>query len=425
MPDRFGDGSHRWSGQDERDARDRQRKTSDALKASGSRRKSWRDGASAANEPTPEPTAPSQASPSSERPTQSSTPRTTQVTDRWRREAGTAQQDDGAELPPLPGQDRRRGGSISSRGVLLGAVLLALVLAMMYLPFGPLGGGGDDSDPTSPAVVPTNPVQDPAARDDVVSTPEPATTIDSDMLVCIDPGHGGWDLGQQRLDQELFAPPLFHESEVNLAMAFMLRDELESRGIGVVMTRESGTAANIFSEDVNGDGRTILDGKQHGDRDELQRRINICNEAGADILISLHINYTDDQTVRGYEVFYTSNREFGDVNIDLANFVYREMGGAFATAGYETNARGPKDDLDLSASTHEFGAEQHLVMTGPAVENPDYTIVPSAMPGVIVEAVFMSNQDDANFIVNPENQRLLVVAYADGIERYFEQYPPD
>ena len=94
-------------------------------------------------------------------------------------------------------------------------------------------------------------------------------------------------------------------------MALMLRDELESRGIAVVMTRETGTASNVYGEDVNSDGRTILDGQQHGDRDELQKRINICNDANADILISLHLNGFDDPAARGYEVLYTSSRSSG------------------------------------------------------------------------------------------------------------------
>ena len=73
-----------------------------------------------------------------------------------------------------------------------------------------------------------------------------------------------------RTDQDVYGPPYFQESEINLAMALMLRDELESRGIAVVMTRETGTASNVYGEDVNGDGRTILDGQQHGDRDECR-----------------------------------------------------------------------------------------------------------------------------------------------------------
>src|SRR5699024_7732402 len=124
--------------------------------------------------------------------------------------------------------------------------------------------------------------------------------------------------------------------------------------------------------------------------DELQARINICNANDADILVSLHLNGYDDPGAHGYEVLYTGDREFGDRNLDLATAIYREIGSAYREAGFETQARGTKDDKNLDAETHEFGSEQHLVLTGPAVKNPDYTIVPSNMPGVIIEPVFIT-----------------------------------
>jgi N-acetylmuramoyl-L-alanine amidase len=158
----------------------------------------------------------------------------------------------------------------------------------------------------------------------------------------------------------------------------------------------------------------------------LQARINICNEANADILISLHLNGYDDPDARGYEVLYTPapTRDFGDLNLDLGTAIYRQVGAAYNDVDFETDARGVKsDEDDLDAQLHEFGSEKNLVLTGPAVNNPDYTIVPSNMPGVFVEPVFITNQDDVNFIVLEQNQRLLAQAYADGIMRYFDRHP--
>jgi N-acetylmuramoyl-L-alanine amidase len=45
------------------------------------------------------------------------------------------------------------------------------------------------------------------------------------------------------------------------------------------------------------------------------------------------------------------------------------------------------------------------------------------MPGIIVEGVFLSNDEDARFIIQPANQRLVVEAYARGILDYFERHP--
>ena len=326
-------------------------------------------------------------------------------------------------MPNLPGEDESSSGSKPGRTILIfGAALFLMMAVFAFLPFGPFGS--DDSatpTPTAPtALVPTAPDQDPN-RSGAPTVP-PERPAGASMVVCLDAGHGGWDFGRQRKQGDV-DQPWFNESEVNIAMAYMLRDELESRGVTVVMTRETGAAVNVFGEDVNNDGRTILDSDRDGDRDELQARINICNANDADILVSLHLNGHDNPSAEGYEVLYTGDREFGSLNLDLATAIYRQIGAAYNEVGFETLARGTKDDAELDDGSHEFGSEQHLVLTGPAVNNPDYTIVPSTMPGVIIEPVFITNQKDANFIVVPENQELLAKAYADGIMDYFDKHP--
>jgi N-acetylmuramoyl-L-alanine amidase len=37
--------------------------------------------------------------------------------------------------------------------------------------------------------------------------------------------------------------------------------------------------------------------------------------------------------------------------------------------------------------------------------------------------VFITNQEDVNFIVVPENQQILAEAYAEGIMDFFEKHP--
>lgn len=332
------------------------------------------------------------------------------------------------ELPPLPGQQPgRKGGGNSNKAIIFGAILLLLVAAMLIVPF---SGVLDDNDPEPTptaelAVATTAPTTTTAGDATEAPTHEPADTVESDFLVCIDPGHGGWDYGRERMDMGTFTAPYFHESEVTLSMSYFLRDELESRGIGVVMTRETGGAVNWRNDDVNGDGQ-ILDGSEQGkiagQRDELQARINICNEAGAEIMVSIHLNGFDDQSVGGYEVFYNSQRDFAQQNVDLAVFLHREMAIAFDDLEYAAANRGYTDDLNLSANVHEYGSEQFPLMIGPEVRKPEYTIVPTAMPGVIIETLFVTNQNDANFILNPANQQRLAVGWADGIENYRERY---
>lgn len=336
----------------------------------------------------------------------------------------------GDELPPLPDQSsrNRKGGKsgVGSWAIIFGAVLIAIVIGLLILPFGPLSEDDPAPTPTSDvAQVTAVATEQLTGNETSVPTNQPAETVESDFLVCIDPGHGGWDFGRERMDMSVFGAPWFFESEVTLSMSFSLRDELEGRGIAVVMTRETGGAVNWRNEDINGDGRVLQDtpqGRIDGSRDELQARINICNEAGADIMVSIHLNGYDDQSVSGYEIFYNSQRDFADQNRDLAAFMYREMTVAFDDLGYATTSRGYTDDINLSAATHEYGSEQFLIMIGPGGQRPDYTIVPTAMPGVIVETVFVTNTNDANFILNPANQQRLAVSWADGIEAFRERY---
>lgn len=387
--------------------------------SSSGRRPSWRDGVS--QDPT-----------QSDSPIRQDRPHhnddsSGQVGHKWRDMQRQSQPE--GTLPPLPGQSPRGGGGgprVGSRAIIFGAILLAVVVGMLVLPFSPLVDNDADPTPTPLVGEVTMIATDPATGEETaVPTNEPAETVESDFLVCIDPGHGGWDFGRERMDMNEFGPPWFHEAEITLSLSFFLRDELESRGIAVVMTRETGGAVNWRNEDVNGDGRVLTDtpqGQIDGMRDELQARINICNEANADIMVSIHLNGHDDQSINGYEIFYNNQREFSDRNIDLATLLYREMTVAFEDLEYVTSARGIKDDLDLSAETHEFGSEQFPLMIGPELVRPEYTVVPTAMPGVIVETLFVTNTNDANFIMNPANQKRLAVAWADGIDQYRERH---
>lgn len=315
-------------------------------------------------------------------------------------------------LPDLPG-----GRPDNTRLMILGG-LLFLAMALIFILPRLLDDGGGDATPT-PELIQT---PTPPSNQTGIAMPTQSLT-NAEHIVCIDAGHGGWDPGYTR--EANSRAPAIQESDINLAMAWMLKERLEQEGIGVVLTRPSGLAVNVFNEDINGDGQTLQDSETAGDRDELQARINICNEAGADLLISLHLNGFDDGTARGYEVLYTRApfRPFGDRSADFANFVYREINAAYGDAGFDTQPRGAIADDELDAVLHDGGVERHLIMLGPAIQNADYTIEPSQMPGIVVEPVFISNDDDAAFIARTENQQLLVDAYTRGILQYFEKYP--
>ncbi len=336
-------------------------------------------------------------------------------------------------LPDLPGDSGESGGKRPGNGRILifGAGLFAVMALVAFLPFGPFGGEDDPQIPTPSAPLPTiTSAEGGAAEDedgDETGPVDQPQAGDGQAIVCIDPGHGGWDTGWDRTDQgdNPYSSPIVTEAQINLGMAYMLKAELEAEGIFVVLTRPSGAAVNLFDQDVNGDGETRFDAenpKQAGDRDELQARINVCNEADADILISVHINGYDERDVRGYEMFYTAERDFGEQNELLATLLYRQLDQSLRDTDMGGTGRGADPDNQADNVQHVSGTAEHYIMTGPAFE--EGSIEPSEMPGVIVEAAFLSNDQDAVWIVQPDNQRNVVRAYRDGIMDYFEQYPP-
>lgn len=341
-------------------------------------------------------------------------------------------------LPDLPDEESVPAGRSgpSNRVLILGAGLLLLVALILIVPNGIVSRlGGTDPTPTPARILTLTPTA--ATRNDTlagqlrVGTP---VAGGNHGIVCIDPGHGGWDPGFTRLTDS--RAPEMREADINLAMAYMLKDRLEAQGFTVVMTRDSAAAVNIFNQDVNGDGKTIQfnqsgdqqglpieSSMQDGQRDELQARINVCNKAKADLMISLHINGYGDTSARGYEVWYTKERPFGDKSETFANYVYRELKKGYDSVGFQTDARGVRPDDQADADLHGYGTEKHYIMIGPAIPGPVGQITPSAMPGVIAEPVFLSNDDDAAFLAEPKNQAVIVDAYERAILQYFQTYP--
>ena len=70
----------------------------------------------------------------------------------------------------------------------------------------------------------------------------------------------------------------------------------------------------------------------------------------------------------------------------------------------------------------EYSVFQHFIITGPEIPG---VIVPSKMPGAIVESLFVSNDWDASILATMEGRNAIVSAYENAITEYFEWYPPE
>ena len=118
----------------------------------------------------------------------------------------------------------------------------------------------------------------PAAQKVTVSAD--AKRVLKGKIICIDPGHGGTDVGAiGRLGgKEIY------EKNITLSIALPLRDMLTSAGAKVVMTRS--TDKDVYGPWADADP-------------ELQARCDVANEAHADAFISIHIDSFSNGSVEG------------------------------------------------------------------------------------------------------------------------------
>lgn len=269
----------------------------------------------------------------------------------------------------------------------------------------------------SPAATATN---TPAATIAPTLTPT-ANPAFAGKVICLDPGHGGSDRGYTRAADA--AAPAMEEAVVNLTVALDLRDRLRRLGFAVVLTRTTDTDVNSAGVDVNGDGQTYANliatdpakAIRARQLDELQARINVCNSAKANLLLSIHLNGFDDPSVQGYETWFSSARPFVASNKRIAQLVFDQLGQQMAAAGYNAHARRVNDDADANVIASGDVFDRYII-TGPAEPGK---ITPSAMPGAIVESLFISNDQDAAFLATPAGPDAIAAAMQEAIRLYF------
>lgn len=323
--------------------------------------------------------------------------------------------------PGFHSDDQRRLGAIVFGASILVALLIVAVRLIAGRDDAPVPAPADYGGPVvvlltpvdavqAPPATPTLPPATPAATPPpaVVPTPAPAAQAPAVLpltgrVVCIDPGHGGADLGNVRLENGQIA---LREKDFTLAHALEIGRRLEAQGATVIFTRTADSEANPTNADVNGDGIVAAEGGEakSDQLDDLQARVLICNQAGAELLVSVHYNGAENEFLQGYEVWYNDERPFSDRSARFARIMHEELGRAYAAAGYDAFDKG-------------IGIEAHAV-TGPARPGK---LTPSEMPGAVVEGLFLSNDQDAAFIQSPAAPDTIVGAYEAAITRYLQE----
>lgn len=225
-------------------------------------------------------------------------------------------------------------------------------------------------------------------------------------LVGLIAGHGGPDSGAVHRDASGQVDLL--EKELTLAVALRVRELLEARGFGVVLDRERDTAVNARGADLNGDGKA-------DDADEIQARLDLLNQAGVGLYVSIHFNGFDSPAVRGTATYVCPDRPFASQSRRLAGLVHEAMVSRFRAAGVQVDDKGVQDDAVLGKP---FG---HLMTLGPATPR---IARPGKAPGVVVEPLFLTNEYEAGLLKQKSTLEALAQALAQAIDAYQPAAPP-
>ncbi len=279
-------------------------------------------------------------------------------------------------------------------------VRLAAMLVVALTAFPACASGGRPASPVAVPPAPTRAAEVNAAPGSVDSqvpaTPVPAA-LDGKYVVTLDPGHGG--------DESGAAAYGIVEKDSNVDFALRVERYLQQQGIEVVVTRRD----TNYPSGITSTGRD-------GSRASLAERVRLANAANSDVFVSIHSNGSADSSARGIEVYWESRREFADENKRLARTVQDRMIESTDRAGYGIRDRGI---IDSSCWRGSNGRCVGLYVLSPGGQttlggNPQAK-VPSLMPGILVELLFISNTDDVGLLKDDRARDTIAQGLAWGI----------
>lgn len=180
--------------------------------------------------------------------------------------------------------------------------------------------------------------------------------------VVIDAGHGGYDNGAISYNGIL-------EKDIDLSVAKKIKSALEYYGVNVIMTRSDDNVT--WPEDNVAD---------------LRARSSIANASNASYFVSVHCNSTDlAGEVKGSEIYVYFDDEKAMALTEAINTELQKIEGLIN--------REPKD------------ASVNLLQL----------LVENKIPSIIVEMGFLTDDEEADFLMSDEGQNQLSMAIVRGI----------
>lgn len=182
-------------------------------------------------------------------------------------------------------------------------------------------------------------------------------------VIVLDAGHGGKDKGSNFGN--------VYESDINLSLVIKLKNALNKHGVDVILTRDGDY--DLSSPDAS-----------RRKKSDFDNRIDLINNSGADMYLSIHMNYLIDSRYYGAQVFYTEeNKELASLLQDsLIRYV-----------------ESPLREKELSNSIYMYKKLK--------------------IPGVLIECGFLSNDKERRLLITDDYQNKIVNAIVEGLLRYY------
>ena len=181
-------------------------------------------------------------------------------------------------------------------------------------------------------------------------------------VVVLDPGHGADDVGATGLSGSV------RESDINILVAYQVRNFLQQQGVTVYMTRYG-------DDDINLEGRKIF-----------------ARSVKPDLYVSIHSDAATNTQAIGSSAFY-----YKPFSYDLASNIHSEIINAYKNYFY-AGRQDLYDDIDRGVKYYPFSVTRL-----------------DECPSVLIELGFMTNDAECYMLTVDQNQQILGQAIAKGI----------
>ncbi len=233
-----------------------------------------------------------------------------------------------------------------------------------------------------------------------------------DIIIMIDPGHGGHDSGATRK----FNGKQIYEKDLVLSIAKILKEEISREyGFEAYLTRSSDKFLGLYD------------------------RTNITRDKTADFFVSIHINAFNNSKVKGPMVFALSQRgatsTMGKWIADKENKTELIKGDGSVVDLKDTSQDVRKIFIDLSTNAiidSSLKAGQYVLSNmnkvhkahSDKVEQAGFAVLKSLdVPSLLVEIGFMSNNEEMRLMLQKSYQTKMANQIKKGLVSYFHDYP--